>query len=39
MKRGDVTEFVNDGFKQRRESWHEALARYATGHKLRAEYK
>lgn len=32
-----VTEFVEDGFKARRQRWHEALCEYATEHKLRAE--
>ena len=35
----DVTQFVDEGFKRSRESWHAALARYATEHRLRAEYK
>jgi hypothetical protein len=30
----DVNQFVEDGFKSRRQSWHEALAEYATDHKL-----
>ena len=32
-----VAEFVDDGFKTNRETWHEALAAYATEHKLRAK--
>ena len=32
-----VNEFVEDGFKSRRQSWHEALAEYATEHKLEAQ--
>lgn len=35
----DVNQFVEDGFKTSRQSWHDALAEYATGHKLRAERK
>lgn len=31
-----VTEFVEDGFKRRSQSWHDALCEYATEHKLRA---
>lgn len=33
----DVTSFVEDGFKRRSQSWHEALCEYATEHKLRSE--
>lgn len=29
-----VSEFIDDGFKKRNESWHSALSRYATEHKL-----
>lgn len=29
-----VAEFVEDGFKTSRQSWHEALVEYATEHKL-----
>lgn len=36
---GDVTQFVEDGFKRRQQSWHEALAEYATELQLRAIYK
>lgn len=32
-----VTEFVQDGFKSRRQSWHEALCEYATQHQLRSK--
>jgi hypothetical protein len=32
-----VSQFVEDGFKTNRQSWHEALAEYATMHKLGAE--
>lgn len=32
----EVSEFVEDGFKSPRQSWHTALAEYATSHKLRA---
>lgn len=32
----DVTQFVEDGFKQRAQSWHDALTEYATEHKLRS---
>ncbi len=35
----DVENFVLDGFKNIRQSWHEALAEYATSLKLRAERK
>lgn len=33
----DVQQFVEDGFKKRNQSWHEALADYATEHKLKAK--
>lgn len=33
----DVTEFVQDGFKTSRQSWHEALADYAKERKLRSK--
>lgn len=33
-----VAEFESDGFKGRTQDWHEALAEYATTHKLRATY-
>jgi hypothetical protein len=33
----EVTEFVEDGFKTSRQSWHKALCEYATSNKLRAE--
>lgn len=32
-----VEDFIQDGFKSARQSWHEALAEYATERKLRAE--
>jgi len=32
-----VNEFVIDGFKTNRQSWHEALCVYATEHKLRVK--
>lgn len=32
-----VQEFIDDGFKNDRISWHTALSRYATEHKLIAE--
>lgn len=35
----EVSQFVEDGFKGRRQSWHEALSEYATANKLRANYK
>lgn len=31
-----VTEFIEDGFKSQRQSWHEALCEYATELKLRS---
>lgn len=34
----DVAQFVEDGFKTDRQTWHEALTEYATEHKLRANY-
>jgi hypothetical protein len=30
----EVNQFVEDGFKTRWQSWHEALAEYATEHQL-----
>lgn len=33
----DVNQFIEDGFKTNRQSWHEALAEYATEHKLRSK--
>jgi len=30
----EVSDFVEDGFKSSRQSWHEALCEYATQHKL-----
>lgn len=30
----EVSEFVEDGFKKDRQSWHEALSNYATERKL-----
>jgi len=30
----DVAQFEEDGFKTRHQDWHEALAEYATLHKL-----
>ena len=35
----DVSQFIEDGFKKSRESWHDALVNYATEMKLRADYK
>ena len=35
----DVAQFAEDGFKTRRQSWHEALCEYATEHKVRASYE
>lgn len=32
-----VADFIADGFKTDRQSWHEALAEYATEHKLRTK--
>ncbi len=32
----EATQFVEDGFKRRAQSWHDALCEYATEHKLRA---
>jgi hypothetical protein len=34
-----VSEFVEDGFKRQSQSWHDALAEYATERKLRAGAK
>lgn len=34
-----VREFIEDGFKSQRQSWHEALCIYATEHRLRANYE
>ncbi len=31
-----VNEFVEDGFKSRNQSWHEALCEYATERKIRS---
>jgi len=33
----EVEAFVEDGFKKRNQSWHEALAEYATDLKLRTK--
>ena len=30
----EVSEFIQDGFKSNRQSWHEALSEYASAHKL-----
>ncbi len=35
----EVSEFIEDGFKTHRQSWHEALAEYASERKLKAEYE
>lgn len=35
----EVQDFIEDGFKTQRQSWHEALCEYATSHKLRATYE
>ncbi len=35
----DVTSFVDDGFKSRRQTWHEALCEYATELKLKTKEK
>ena len=35
----EVQEFVADGFKANRQSWHEALCEYATQNKLTARYE
>lgn len=35
----EVQEFINDGFKSNKQSWHEALAEYATEHKLQTKDK
>ena len=35
----DVEDFVTDGFKTTRQSWHEALTEYATERKLTAKEK
>lgn len=32
-----VSEFIEDGFKRSRESWHDAMIRYANEHKLTAQ--
>lgn len=34
---GDVSQFVEDGFKKNSQSWHEALAEYATELKLKTK--
>lgn len=34
----EVNEFIEDGFKTHRQSWHEALSEYASEHKLKAVY-
>jgi hypothetical protein len=34
----EVSEFVDDGFKTNRQSWHEALCKYATERNLRPNY-
>ena len=34
-----VSEFIEDGFKRDRQSWHTALCEYATERKLRAQYE
>ncbi len=35
----EVSEFIEDGFKKDRQTWHEALTKYATERKLRAQYE
>lgn len=35
----DVSQFVEDGFKGPRQSWHEALTEYATEMKLQTKEK
>jgi hypothetical protein len=32
----EVSDFVRDGFKTTRQSWHDALCEYATANKIRA---
>lgn len=32
-----VSEFIEDGFKRDRQSWHQALSQYATDFKLRTK--
>jgi hypothetical protein len=34
----DVSQFIEDGFKSNRETWHQALSNYATDLKLTARY-
>ena len=34
---GAVSEFIDDGFKKERQSWHEALTIYASEMKLRSK--
>lgn len=35
----EVAEFIEDGFKTSRQTWHEALCEYATSLKLKATYE
>lgn len=35
----EVEEFILDGFRRSNQSWHEALANYASEHELRAVYE